>query len=53
MAFSNQGSRPNYASTLERIKLAPMPYIDGAHLQWTVGMASSVDSSGKLTLDCI
>ena len=33
----NQGSRPNYLSTLNKIKLPPRPYVDETHQQWTVG----------------
>lgn len=38
MAFSNQGSRPNYLSTLQKINLPPLPYVEDTHQQWTVGI---------------
>ena len=34
----NQGSRPNYLSTLQKIKLPPRPYVDETHQKWTVSL---------------
>lgn len=32
----NQGSRPNYLSTLSPIQLPNLPYIEDTHQQWIV-----------------
>lgn len=47
MAFANQGSRPNYMSTQQKINLPPQPYTPDSHQQWTVRVSSgSVCSTG-------
>ena len=35
----NQGNRPNYLSTLSKIKLPPVPYIQDTHQQWVVSVS--------------
>lgn len=42
MALSNQGSRPNYMSTLQKINLPPMPYVQDTHQQWMVSKISII-----------
>ena len=32
----NQGSRPNYLSTLSPIQLPNLPYVEDTHQQWIV-----------------
>jgi hypothetical protein len=38
----NQGSRPNYHSTLETIKTSAIPYTEETHQQWLVSCFSPV-----------
>ncbi|KAI0634572.1 catalase-domain-containing protein [Trametes polyzona] len=47
----NQGSRPNYLSTLQKIKLPPRPYVDETHQQWTGGAVASLSSVTELDFD--
>ncbi|OSC99328.1 catalase-domain-containing protein [Trametes coccinea BRFM310] len=47
----NQGSRPNYLSTLEKIKLPPRLYTDEAHQQWTGGAVASLAAVNEIDFD--
>ncbi|KAF9027411.1 catalase-domain-containing protein [Hymenopellis radicata] len=42
--LGNQGSRPNYLSSFDPIKLAKRPYVDETHQQWTGGAVSSLST---------
>lgn len=46
----NQGSRPNYMSTLEKIKLSPLPYIQDTHQQWTVSLVCVIVEGAGLNI---
>jgi catalase len=37
MAFNNQGSRPNFASTQDQMQLTPRAYNDDNHTVWVGG----------------
>lgn len=45
----NQGSRPNYLSTLDKIKLPPRAYVDETHQQWTVSAHLSGSNIARST----
>ncbi|KAI0366552.1 catalase-domain-containing protein [Pilatotrama ljubarskyi] len=47
----NQGSRPNYLSTLSKIKLPPRPYVDETHQQWTGGAVASLSAVTEIDFD--
>ncbi|KAI0088364.1 catalase-domain-containing protein [Irpex rosettiformis] len=47
----NQGSRPNYHSTLERINTPPIPYIEDTHQQWTGGAVRSLTQVTAIDFD--
>ncbi|KIY68934.1 catalase-domain-containing protein [Cylindrobasidium torrendii FP15055 ss-10] len=49
--LGNQGSRPNYLSTLDPIKLAKRPYVDDLHQQWTGGAVSSLAEVTDIDFD--
>ncbi|EIW53214.1 catalase-domain-containing protein [Trametes versicolor FP-101664 SS1] len=47
----NQGSRPNYLSTLDKIKLPPRAYVDETHQQWTGGAVASLSAVTEIDFD--
>ncbi|CAL1710212.1 unnamed protein product [Somion occarium] len=47
----NQGSRPNYLSTLSSIKLPELPYVDDKHQQWTGGAVRSLSQVTEIDFD--
>ncbi|EJD36801.1 catalase-domain-containing protein [Auricularia subglabra TFB-10046 SS5] len=47
----NQGSRPNYLSTLEPIKLVQRPYVDETHQQWTGGAVTALARVTEIDFD--
>ncbi|TBU30380.1 catalase-domain-containing protein [Dichomitus squalens] len=47
----NQGSRPNYLSTLQKINLPPRPYVDETHQQWTGGAVASLSAVTEIDFD--
>ncbi|EKM57300.1 uncharacterized protein PHACADRAFT_254998 [Phanerochaete carnosa HHB-10118-sp] len=51
MALSNQGSRPNYLSTLQKINLPPLPYIEDTHQQWAGGAVKSLSEVTAIDFD--
>ncbi|KAI0758857.1 catalase-domain-containing protein [Fomes fomentarius] len=48
----NQGARPNYYSTLDRIQLPPRPYIDETHQRWTGGAVAALSAVTEIDFDC-
>lgn len=51
MAFNNQGSRPNYMSTIDPIQLEVRPYNDDNHTIWTGGAVKFVSKPTELDFD--
>ncbi|KAI0672137.1 catalase-domain-containing protein [Trametes maxima] len=47
----NQGDRPNYLSTLSKIKLPPRTYTDEAHQQWQGGAVASLSAVTEIDFD--
>ncbi|OBZ76293.1 Catalase [Grifola frondosa] len=47
----NQGSRPNYLSTLSQIELPPRPYVDETHQQWTGGAVAALSAVNEVDFD--
>ncbi|KAI0696337.1 catalase-domain-containing protein [Cytidiella melzeri] len=47
----NQGSRPNYHSTLEKIQMPPMYYIQDTHQQWEGGAVQSLSQVTAVDFD--
>ncbi|KAI0074272.1 catalase-domain-containing protein [Panus rudis PR-1116 ss-1] len=47
----NQGSRPNYLSTLSPIQLPKLPYVDDTHQQWTGGAVRSLSRVTEVDFD--
>ncbi|KAI0704190.1 catalase-domain-containing protein [Cerioporus squamosus] len=47
----NQGSRPNYLSTLSKIKLPPRAYVDETHQQWTGGAVAALSAVNEIDFD--
>jgi catalase len=53
MAFNNQGSRPNFASTQgqNQLGLTPRPYNDDNHTVWVGGAVKYVSQPSELDFD--
>ncbi|KAH9848102.1 catalase-domain-containing protein [Lenzites betulinus] len=47
----NQGSRPNYMSTTDQIKLVPRTFVDDTHQQWTGGAVASLSQVTEIDFD--
>ncbi|KAI0649743.1 catalase-domain-containing protein [Trametes meyenii] len=47
----NQGDRPNYLSTLSKIKLLPRTFTDEAHQQWQGGAVASLSAVTEVDFD--
>ncbi|KAI0784110.1 catalase-domain-containing protein [Abortiporus biennis] len=47
----NQGSRPNYLSTLSPIQLPKLPYVEDTHQQWTGGAVRSLSRVTEIDFD--
>ncbi|ETW79350.1 catalase [Heterobasidion irregulare TC 32-1] len=51
MSFNNQGSRPNYMSTIDPINLEQRPYNDDNHTIWTGGAVKYVSRPTELDFE--
>ncbi|KAI0340276.1 catalase-domain-containing protein [Trametopsis cervina] len=47
----NQGSRPNYLSTIEEIKLPAQAFVDDLHQQWTGGAVRALSQVTAIDFD--
>ncbi|KAF9452129.1 catalase-domain-containing protein [Macrolepiota fuliginosa MF-IS2] len=51
MSFYNQGSRPEFASTQDALKLTPRPYNDDNHTIWVGGAVKFVSTPSEIDFD--